>query len=731
MKKDSIKKCIKEPIEPGNFAKVPMIMQMEALECGAACLCMVLAYYGRYESLSKIRKESGVSRDGSNLDAIVSLAETYGLEAHSYSMDSEDVKDEATSPSILFWDNNHFVVYDGYKNGKYKINNPAEGIVELSEEEFESSYSGICTTFAPTKKFVPGGVKDSIIDFLKENLSGAFPMVALVIITTLIITLVGILEPVFPRFFIDYLITGDVSKSWHKIFFTGFIIIGLIKIMVLWIRNSYLDKMEGKLAIYSSTKFLWHILSLPMDFFNQRYPGDIINRSFSNESIASTVIMNYAPLILDFCAMIFYFFMIVIYSPILTAIGIISVILNLLLTFFISNRTSNLLRVQMKNDAEFSNAGINGIQMIETIKSSGAETGFFQKWAGLYANLNNSDVMLEKVNSIFGQIPSFLTLITDGLILCLGVWFVIKGDWSIGMVSAFIAYLSNFTSPSTKLINSIQSYKELTTSVERIKDVMEYDKDIEKKIETISNIKYKKLTGKIEIKNITFGYNRYKDPLIKDFTLDINAGDSIAFVGASGSGKSTIARLLTRLNTQWSGKILFDGKKVEDIDKNILVSSIASVDQHISMFPDTIYNNLTMWDKSISEEAVVNASKDAEIYDDIMNCDKGFETMMTEDGKNFSGGQRQRIEIARALAMTPSILIMDEATSSLDAETEKRIIDRIRKKKLTTIMISHRLSTVRDCDLIIVLKNGEELDRGTHKELMKRCSYYAEMISNE
>lgn len=728
---ENSKKDINKTIGFGKFIKVPMVMQMEALECGAACIAMVLAYFGKYVSLSKLRKECGVSRDGSNLDAIISVAEMYGLEAHSFSMTTEEIKIEATAPSILFWDNNHFVVFCGCKNGKFKINNPAEGEIYFSEEEFNLYYSGICTTFSPTTNFKVGGTKESILLFLKNNLIGTLPMIILVIVTTLILSLIGILQPVFPRFFLDYLIVGNISHSWNKIFFTGFIIVGIIQIIVLWIRNDYLDKMESKLGICSSTNFLWHMLSLPIDFFSQRYTGDIINRFFSNEDIAYTIIVNYAPLVLDFCAMIFYFIMIFVYSPFLTIIGIISVLLNLFITYSISKKNSNILRVKMKNEAEFSNTGINGMQMIESIKSSGAETGYFQKWAGLYANLNNSDVELDKINVLFGQIPEFLSLITSGLILCFGIWFVIKGEWTIGMVSAFISYLERFISPSTNLINSIGSFRELSTSVERIKDVIEYDEVSENTNEIDNNIKYEKLSGKIEIKNVSFGYNLFKDPLINDFSLKINKGDTIAFVGSSGSGKSTIAKLLTNLYKPWSGEILFDDKNIESINKNVFTASVASVDQNISMFPDTIFNNITMWDKSISEDVVSKVSKDAEIYDDIMNCANGFETIMIEEGKNFSGGQRQRIEIARALATEPNILIMDEATSSLDAETENHIIKNIKEKNLTTIMISHRLSIVRDCDLIIVLKNGKELDRGTHQELMNRCSYYAELISNE
>ena len=709
-----------------------MVMQMQALECGAACLDMILAYYGRFVPLSQLRKECGVNRDGSSLGTIISCAKYYGLDANAYKISAEELKITIECPCMLFWNGNHFVVLDGYKNGRFKINDPGAGIVTYREEEFMKEYSGICAMFSPTETFEPGGSRDSVIGYLKSNLKGALPMAVLILITTLILVLIGILQPVFPRFMLDYLLTGRASSSWNKIFFTGFIVIAVIQLIVLWIQNSYLVKMQGKMAIYSSTKFMWHVLQLPMDFFSQRYPSDIINRSFANESVAYTIIMDYVPLTLQFFSMLFYLVMMLAYSPMLTAVGIIGMIINLLVTRAASKHSSNLMRVRLKNEAEFSNAGVNGIQMIETIKSCGSESGYFRKWAGLAAEYNNGTVEINQVNTIYEAVSGFITNLMSGLILCISVGLVMRGEWTIGIVSAFAAYLNQFTAPSMALVTSIASFRELSTNIERVKDVMEYKEDsVFAEAPVTASEEYHKLTGNIEIKNVTFGYNTFKEPLIRNFSMKISPGERIAFVGSSGSGKSTIAKLLTGLCKPWEGEILYDGRKIEDIDRNIFVASVSSVDQSISMFPDTIYNNITMWDQSIPEDVVVQAAKDAEIYEDIMNCEKGMETRMIEGGRNFSGGQRQRIEIARALATEPSILIMDEATSALDAETEYKIIKGIRKKQLTTIMISHRLSAVRDCDCIIVLKNGVVLDRGTHGELMERCEYYAEMITNE
>lgn len=722
---------IKSPVPPGKTAKVPVIMQMEALECGAACLDMVLAYYGRFVSLSQLRKECGVSRDGSSLSALIAVAESYGLKTSAFRMTTEELKTYAFCPAILFWENNHFVVLCGYKNGKFTLNDPAVGVVKMTEEQFSEGYSGICALLEPGDSFEKGGSRGSVMGFLKKSLSGAFPMVVLVIITSLILTVCGLIEPALSRFFLDYMVTDKASSAWSKVFFSAFVVVAAIEVLTLWIRSAYLVKMQGKMSIYNSTRFIWHVLSLPMDFFSQRYPGDIINRHFYNESIANLLVIKYAPLVLNFLAMFFYLIMMAVYSPALTVVGLCSVALNIVVTIVIKNRIANAMRLQIKNEAELANTGVNGIQMIETIKSSGAEYGYFTKWAGQYADYNNGTADMERTSLGLGQLPRLITALTSGLILCVGVGSVIKGNWTIGIVSAFAAYLDRFTAPSQTIISSLSDFTVLNTQIESLKDVMEYDSGEQAGDSFGKDEVYRKLEGGIELKNVTFGYNKFREPPIKDFSLTIEKGQSIAIVGRSGSGKSTLAGLITNLCTPWEGEILFDGRKIGEIDRNSFIASVSSVDQHISMFPDTIYNNITMWDKSIAEEAVTEAAKDAGIYDDIMNCENGFDTMMKEGGKNFSGGQRQRIEIARALATEPTILIMDEATSALDAETEEQVTKNIRQKGLTTVLISHRLSAVRDCDRIIVLKDGKILDQGTHGELIERCGYYAEIVTNE
>ena len=723
---------INKPIGPGKTAKVPVIMQLEALECGAAALAMVLAYYGRYVPLSQLRKECGVSRDGSTMKSIFLVGQSYGLEAHAYRYDADELKTEVTYPCILFWKHKHFLVLDGYKKGKFIVNDPGAGLVSIPEEEFVQSYSNLCLTLVPTEKFTPGGERDSVWNFIRQRLKGTGPMIALVIITTLILAVLGIVEPVFPRLFIDNLLPGKLPVQWRTIFFAAFIFVALARIIVSWIKNSYLLKMQGKTAIYASSSFIWKMLRLPMDFFSQRLPGDLVNRSQSNQRITAALILQFAPLALDFAAMVFYLLLMIQYSFVLAMFGVVSVALNILISLFIAKKSRNLMKIQKKNDGQLVNTGMSGMYMIETIKSAGAEDSYFENWAGVYAAANDNKVKLINIQSFYGQIPCLVSALTDAIVLCVSVGFIIAGDWTMGLVVAFSGLLDAFSDPASNLVDAIHSFQDIRTDIERIDDVMQYETDVPEELEIYSpDETYEKLTGKLEFKNITFGYNRLQPALIKDFNLKVEPGSSIALVGGSGSGKSTVAKLVSGLNKPWEGEILFDGKPINEIKRSIFTASVSSVDQEISLFADTITNNISMWDSSISEDAVIAAAKDAQIYEDIMVRENGFSTKMFEGGRDFSGGQRQRIEIARALASEPSIVILDEATSALDAETEFETMKAIRARDITTVIISHRLSTVRDCDEIIVLDGGTVVDRGRHEELMERCEYYKTMIINE
>ena len=724
------KKYKKQPITKGR-AKVPVIMQMEALECGAACLTMVAAYYGLWIPLEQVRKDCGVSHDGSNAKNILKAARNYGFTAKGYRYEPARLKEKGKFPCIIHWNFNHFVVLDGFKGNKVYINDPARGDVCISMEEFDESFTGICLMIEPSEDFAPGGAPKSIMSFAKERLKGTGAAFAMIIITTLISSLISIINPAFSRMFIDRLLTGQ-NPDWFYPFIIALVAAAVIQIAVCWIKASYLLKVQGKFAVVADSSFMWHILRLPLEFFSQRMAGDIAGRQRINQGIASTFINTLAPMVLDTATLIFYLVVMLRYSPLLTAIGLVSMFINFFVSYYISQKRINVKRVQMRDSAKLCSATLSGIEMIETIKASGAENGFFQKWAGYQASVNNGEVKFKGIDYHIGIIPSLVSSLCNIVILGMGVLLTMQGEFTVGMILAFQGFMTSFSAPAQNLMNAGQTIQEMRTNMERVEDIMKYPTDVEYSSEDISDdVSYDKLAGNVELKNVTFGYSRLAEPLIKDFSLKLDAGKSVALVGGSGSGKSTVSKLISGLYEPWDGEILFDGKPLKSISHEVFTGSLAVVDQDIILFEDTIANNIKMWDNSIEDFEMIMAARDAQIHDVIMERDNGYQYKMLEGGVDFSGGQRQRLEIARVLAQDPTIVILDEATSALDARTEYNVVRSIKDRGITMIVVAHRLSTIRDCDEIIVLDKGQVVERGTHDELIKLGGKYTELVTSE
>lgn len=724
------KRRIKEPVTKG-YAKVPVVMQMEGLECGAASLAMVLAYYGKWLPLEQVRADCGVSRDGSSAKNILLAARNYGMSAQGYRFEPDDVKKEGQFPCIIHWEFNHFVVLDGFKKNGAVINDPARGNVTVSMEEFDKAFTGICLMFEPTKDFEPSGKPKSMIGFAKRRLQGTTAAFLFVILTTMVTSLTGIINPGFSRVFMDRLLTGQ-NPEWLYPFIFGMLGIAAIQIIVAFIRAVYLLKIQGKLAIVANAGFLWHVLCLPMEFFSQRMAGDIASRQASNEGIASLLINQLAPMVLDFFMLIFYLVVMVHYSPILTIVGLASIIINLFVAGLISKKRINITRIQMRDAGLLAGTTVAGIEMIETIKASGAENGFFAKWSGYQASVNTQNIRYVSLNQYFGTIPGIVSSFANIIILIIGVYLTMMGHFTVGMILAFQGFMVSFTAPANNLIAAGQGLQEMRTNMERIEDVMNYNTDVTYKENDLSDaITYNKLSGNVVMKEVTFGYSRLNEPLIENFNLELKPGSRVAFVGSSGCGKSTLSKLISGLYKPWSGEILFDGKPIREINHEVFTGSIAVVDQDIILFNDTIANNIKMWDSSIEDFEMILAARDAKIHDDIMQRNGGYQYKIMEGGKDFSGGQRQRMEIARVLAMDPTIIILDEATSALDDKTEYEVVEAIKNRGITCIVIAHRLSTIRDCDEIIVMNKGKVVERGTHEELYAKGSMYTQLVTNE
>ena len=723
---------IKKPLTRG-VAKVPIVMQMEALECGAACLAMVLAYYKKWVPLEEVRLDCGVSRDGSKASNVVLAARNYGLESDGYSMGIEAARTKATYPCIIHWNYNHFVVLCGFRGNKAIIADPAHGLVKVPMDVFDRSFTGICIQFAPGENFQPDGKPRSTIGFAKRRLEGAWVAVAFVMLTTLISALFGVINPAMTRVFYDYLLTGE-QPNWLYPFIGIMAALAFLQLIIQWINAIYSLRINGKMTVLGNSTYMWKILRLPIEFFTQRMSGDIVRRQKMNASIASTLVNTIAPLLLNTVMMFVYLFFMLQKNLMLTLVGVGTALFNLLLARYVSAKRVNLTRVTLVDDSKLAASTMAAISMTETIKSTGAESGFFQQWAGYQSSLNTSLRKLERMNIRFGIIPAILSKVANYLVLFLGVGYAIHsgGDMTIGIIAIFQGFLGAFLSPAMSLIGAGQTIQEMRTQMERVEDVMRYPDDPYVKNDVISDDAcYDKLKGNVEIKNIRFGYSRLNKPLIEDFSLSLKRGSRVAIVGASGCGKSTLSKLISGLYRPWSGEILFDGKPINEIPRSVFTGSVGVVDQDIVLFEDTIANNIRMWDKSIEDFEFIMAALDAQIHDDIMARPGGYSGKLTEGGNDLSGGQRQRLEIARVLAQDPSIIILDEATSALDAKTEHEVVEAISKRNITCIIVAHRLSTIRDCDEIIVMDKGKVVERGKHDELFAKGGYYTELITLE
>jgi NHLM bacteriocin system ABC transporter peptidase/ATP-binding protein len=710
----------------GKVAKVPVVMQMEALECGAACLCMVLAYYRKWLPLELVRADCGVSRDGSSAKNVVKAARTYGLQANGYRMEPEMLR-EITLPAILHWNFNHFVVLNGFKKDRVIINDPGRGTVSVPFDEFDRSFTGVVLQFEPGENFVPEGRPQSVVAFAAKRLKGMLPAFIFIVLTGVMLSMIGVITPLFSQVFMDNILSGK-NADWLYPFLGAMLLAVIFHFAVALLEAIYWLKIEGRFAITANAQFMWHVLRLPVEFFAQRFAGDIASRQASNEQIAGVLMQKLAPVFMNLALLFFYLIVMVKYSLMLTIIGIATALLNILAMRFSAKKQVDLSRTLMATGGKLAGKTMSGMEMIETIKAAGAENGYFERWAGYFAREHNARVQIQKFNLHFSAVPSFLQQVTGIVILMMGVYLIMDGVFTIGMLLAFQGFLGSFLAPLNQLIDVGQSFITMRSSMERVQDVMDYKVDVDRLIDEAIE---PKLTGAVEIKNLTFGYNRLSEPLIKDFSITIKPGTSVAFVGGSGSGKSTMAKLIAGLYRPWSGEIRFDGRLREDIPHYSFKSSIAMVDQDITLFEDTIANNIRMWDTSIENFAVILAARDAGIHQTIIERPGGYNHLIKEGGKNFSGGQRQRFEIARVLAQEPTLIILDEATSALDAKTEVAVMANIRNIGATCIIIAHRLSTIRDCDQIVVFDQGEAVERGSHDELFGKAERYTALVSSE
>ncbi|WP_347489125.1 NHLP family bacteriocin export ABC transporter peptidase/permease/ATPase subunit [Desulfoscipio sp. XC116] len=709
--------------------KVPSILQMEAVECGAASLAMIFAFYKKFTSLEQLRVDCGVTRDGVKASNILKAARRYGFEAKGYRKEPRDLR-EMHLPAIIHWNFNHFVVLEGFDKDKVYINDPGSGPKVVTEEEFDLSFTGVILAFRPGPDFKPSGQKSSFIVSLKNWVQGSQTALVYLVIVGLLMVIPGLIIPTFSKIFIDNILLGGKS-DWLKplLWVMGAVVI--LQATLTWLQQHYLLRMETKIALTNAGKFFWHIFRLPVLFFQQRSAGDIANRMRSNDQVAAFLSRELAETAIGMLTLVFYLIVMLQYSFYLTLISLLLGGISIVYLVYSSNKIETMNKKLLQDAGKVRGFSISGLYIIETLKATGSESDFFAKWSGYHAKQINAQQKLGQTTQILFHLPNFLREFADVVILFVGGLIIINGNLTIGSLIAFQGLLASFMNPVNSLTQMGMRIKQVQGDINRLEDVFKYkvDENVSREI-TVDNEedKYKKLEGYLEIKDLTFGYNPWDPPLIENFNLTLRPGARVALVGGSGSGKSTVARLITGIYQPWSGEVLLDGVTKDKLPRDVITNSLAVVDQDINMFDGTIRENLTMWDNTIPETGIIRAAKDACIHDVITTRDKGYEHKVREGGANFSGGQRQRFEIARALTGNPSILILDEATSALDVQTEKTVDENIRRRGCTCVIVAHRLSTIRDCDEIIVMDKGKIVQRGTHEGLKNMGGLYADLI---
>lgn len=720
-------------------ARTPTILQMQRAECGAACLGIVLGYWGRYERLEALRYACGVSRDGAKASNLLAAARQFGLRAKGFAINALEAR-EVPLPFVAFWKFTHFVVVEGFGKGKVYLNDPASGPRTVSPEHFNEMYSGVLLAFEPAADFRPTAPPPGALESLFARTRGSRRALLFATLASLALFVPGLLVPSFSRVFVDfYLIQGQERWLWPLLFAVA--ITGVIAGVLHWLVDMTLVRIHTKLSTAWSGQMVWRVLRLPIDYFAHRPGGDVSSRIQSNAWLAWLICGELSSVFMGLLTLLIYAAVMVQYDPWLTLLGVVFGALNIVAFLLVSRRLED--RNQQLHQDRGKAAGIlaQGLRSIDTYQASGTEALFFDRWASHQAKITNVLQRIGRDRTLLVAVPPLLALFSTAAVLVVGGFRILEGSLTIGMLVAFQGLMMAFSLPVRRMIQAGAEIQEAQGLLGRLDDVLQQEIDgeftrggrLDGEAAGASAMRSRKLGGRVELEKVTFGFSPLDAPLFKDLDLLLEPGSRVALVGPSGSGKSTLGRILTGLvdlDPPWSGEVRLDGHRIQDLPREIFRNTVAVVDQEIALFEGTVAENITMWDPTLPESRMVRAAKDACLHDAIAGRPEGYRQQIEEGGRNFSGGERQRIEIARALVGEPGVLLLDEATSALDAQTEARIIANLRRRGCTTILIAHRLSTIRDCDQIFVLDRGEIVQRGTHDELAAADGLYRALLES-
>jgi NHLM bacteriocin system ABC transporter peptidase/ATP-binding protein len=719
----TVKELIKRP------SQTPTVLQMEALECGAAALAIILAHHGKHVALEEVRSACGVSRDGSKAVNMLRAARKYGLDAEGIQVDDLQSLNELKPPYIIFWEFNHFVVVEEIKTDKIYINDPATGPRTISIDEFNKGFTGVVLKMAPNERFVKGGSPVSISDSIKKRLAHFRDPLSFVIVASLALVIPGIIIPGFTKIFIDEILIRDMH-GWILPLLFGMFLTALMRSALSWMQNYYMLRLRIKLMLTNSAQFLWHVLHLPMNFFMQRFAGDINERIGANTRIAVLLSEELSGACVGLISMVFFAIVMLLLSFQLGMIAIAVGVINFILLFLISRKMADMSRRMLQQQGRLAGFSMSSLQAIENMKAMAGEDDFFKRWSGQHAGLINSGHSLAIFNQLLQIFPQLIRGLSAVIILGYGSLLIMQGQITVGTLVALQTLVSSFNGPLNTLLGFGGVIQRIRGDLARLDDVLNYP-DEERLITDKPITQFtKKRSTSIDIEQMSFGYSQLEHPFFDDFNMHIKAGSHVAIVGESGSGKSTLAKLIAGLYPCWEGNIQIEGHPVTNLPQSQIAEVLSLVDQDIFLFEGTVKENLTLWKDDVDDEVLYQALDDVLLSDEISQRGN-LQTKVREFGGNFSGGQKQRLEIARALINNPAVLILDEATANLDSITEKEIYKKIKARDCTLIIIAHRLSAIRDCDEIFVLDQGKIVQNGKHEALLQEAGLYKNLVRVE
>ncbi len=703
--------------------RTPLFLQIQATECAAACLGSILAYFGRYVSLEELREACAIGRDGCSAADIVRAARQYGLEVEGWRKEPRHLPDMPL-PLILFWSFSHFVILEGIGNGRYYLNDPGIGRRTVSAETFDRDFTGVVLSLQPGPEFRTGGTRPGVLSRFWPWLRHDLQSLGFAALSGFLLALSGLVLPLLLIIFVDHVL-GNGEVDWGPSLVAAALIAGFFVYLLTRMHQQCLRRLAVRLSIIHSDHLLTHLFRLPFEYFCHRYAGDLIQRVRLIDKIATVGSIQVVGVTVELIMGVLFLGLMVALDPVLAlavaAIGVASTGLMKL----ISIRRTDENRQMQHEQGLLAGMAMFGLRNIRSLRATGCEDEFFARWAGYQARELLARQRFSELGHVAASLPNLGLAIGGAAVLGLGGWSAMSGEMTLGQLMGFYVIAGNFLRPVGQLVLFADLFKTMEADLQRLDDVLSASEDpvILKDRESVSGSPATlggrlRLKGRLELRDVTFGYQRNNPPLINGISLTIDVGQRVAVIGPSGSGKSTLFLLLSGMYAPWSGEILIDDTPVNRIPRQILAGSVSMIDQRISLFEGTVYDNLTLWDPTIAEQQLVGATKDALIHDVIMSRPRGYDSLIEQDGRNFSGGERQRLEIARALIRNPSVLLLDEATSALDVLSEQRIDDAVRRRGCTSMIVAHRLSTIRDCDQIIVLDRGQEVQRGTHDELI-------------